>query len=102
MYKRQADTIASETAKALAHRYDVTLLYCFEQPGVMRRPDDESSLIPVITAADFERLVGDGTISGGMIPKLENALQAVAAGVRQVIVTRADAIDGRHGTVVKA
>lgn len=97
-----ADTIASETAKALAHRYDVTLLYCFEQPGVMRRPDDESSLIPVITAADFERLVADGTISGGMIPKLENALQAVAAGVRQVIVTRADAIDGRHGTVVKA
>lgn len=102
MLNTNADTIASEVAKALADRYDVTLLYCFEKSGVLRDPDDDGSLIPVITPADFESFVADGTISGGMIPKLENALQAVAAGIRQVIITRADAMDGRHGTVIRA
>ena len=97
-----ADTIASEVAKALADCYDVTLLYCFEKSGVLRDPNDDSSLISVITPADFERFVADGTVSGGMIPKLKNALQAVATGVKQVIITRADAIDGHHGTVIKA
>ena len=96
-----ADTMASETAKAMAALYDVTLIYAFEKPGVMRNPDDDSSLIPVITRPDFERYKADGTISGGMLPKIENALAAVEAGVSQVIITLATAIDGQHGTVIK-
>ena len=96
-----ADTIASETAKALAPLYDVTLIYSFEKPGVMKDPDDETSLIPEITRADFERYKADGTISGGMLPKIENALAAVEAGVCRVIITLATAIDGQHGTVIR-
>lgn len=96
-----ADTMASETAKAMAALYDVTLIYAFEKPGVMRNPDDDSSLIPVITRPDFERYKADGTISGGMLPKIENALAAVEAGVGRVIITLATAIDGQHGTVIK-
>ena len=96
-----ADTIASETAKALAPLYDVTLIYSFEKPGVMKNPDDETSLIPEITRADFERYKADGTISGGMLPKIENALAAVEAGVCRVIITLATAIDGQHGTVIR-
>ncbi len=96
-----ADTMASETAKALAKDYDVTLIFSFEKKGVLSNPDDDESVIPVITHADFERYKADGTISGGMLPKIENALSAVDAGVSQVIITLATAIDGQHGTVIK-
>ena len=96
-----ADTIASETAKALAPYYDVTLIYSFEKKGVLSNPEDEDSVIPVITHADFERYKADGTVAGGMIPKLENALAAIDAGVKEVIITLATAIDGKHGTVIK-
>lgn len=96
-----ADTIASETAKALAPYYDVTLIYCFEKKGVLSNPDDDNSVIPVITRSDFEKYQADGTIGGGMIPKIENALAAVDAGVKEVIITLATAIDGKQGTVIK-
>ena len=96
-----ADTMASETAKAMASLYDVTLIYSFEKKGVLSNPDDEDSVIPSITRSDFERYKADGTISGGMLPKIENALAAVEAGVSQVIITLATAIDGHHGTIIK-
>ncbi len=96
-----ADTIASETAKALVPYYDVTLIYCFEKRGVLVNPDDENSVIRTITRADFNQYVADGTVAGGMIPKLENALNAVDAGVSQVIITLATAIDGKQGTIIQ-
>ncbi|SEA01874.1 N-acetylglutamate kinase [Xylanibacter ruminicola] len=95
-----ADTIASETAKALAPYYDVTLIYSFEKKGVLRNPDDDDSVIPTITRADFEQYKADGTISGGMLPKIENALSAIDAGVSRVIITQATAIDGESGTKI--
>lgn len=96
-----ADTIASETAKALASYYDVTLIFSFEKKGVLRDPDDDNSVIPTITREDFTRYQADGTISGGMIPKIENALAAIDAGVKEVIITLATAIDGKAGTIIK-
>ena len=95
-----ADTIASETAKALANLYDVTLIFSFEKKGVLRNPDDDDSVIATINHADFARYKADGTISGGMLPKIENALNAVDAGVSKVIITLATAIDGKHGTTI--
>ncbi len=95
-----ADTIASETAKALASYYDVTLIFSFEKKGVLSNPDDDESVIPTITRADFIKYKADGTISGGMLPKIENALAAIDAGVSRVIITLATAIDGQHGTVI--
>ena len=89
-----ADTIASETAKALAPYYDVTLIFSFEKKGVLRNPDDDDSVIPSITRADFIKYKADGTISGGMLPKIENALAAIDAGVSRVIITLATALDG--------
>lgn len=82
-----ADTIAAETAKALAPYYDVTLTYCFEKKGVLARPDNDDSVIPTITRADFACYVADGTIAGGMIPKIENALDAISRGVARVVIT---------------
>ena len=96
-----ADTIAGETAKALAPYYDVTLIYSFEKKGVLSNPDDDNSVISEITREDFERYKANGTVAGGMIPKLDNAFDAIDAGVKRVIITLATAIDGQHGTVIR-
>ena len=100
MLNTNADTMASEMAKAMADHYDVTLLFAFEKPGVLANPDDDTSVISSITRDDFVRLKADGTISGGMLPKIENALLAIDAGVRRVVITSAKAIDGQQGTII--
>ncbi len=97
-----ADTIASETAIALAKHFDVTLMFCFEKRGVLSNPDDDNSVIPSITASDFPKLVEEGVVSGGMLPKLENSFAAIASGVSEVVITQADAIDqNAEGTHLK-
>lgn len=96
-----ADTIAGETAKAMARFFDVTLMYCFEKKGVLRDADDDESVIPHINEAEFKRYVEDGTIQGGMIPKLENSFEALHAGVAKVVITLASAIDGTSGTIIE-
>ena len=93
-----ADTMAAETAKALSAHHDTRLIYCFEFPGVMRDPDDADSLIPTITRESYRTLLADGIVSGGMVPKIDNAFNAIDNGVGEVIITRADAIDGIQGT----
>ena len=79
-----ADTMAQTVACALAPYFTVTLRYAFEKRGVMRDPDDPASFIPHITEADYHRLRAEGIVSGGMLPKLENAFQAIRQGVHQV------------------
>ena len=101
MLNTNADTIAGETAKALAALFDVTLVFCFEKKGVLRDEHDEDSVIPLITPAEFKQYVADGIIQGGMIPKLENSFAAIDAGVSEVIITLASAISGEEGTRIK-
>ncbi len=95
-----ADTIASETAKALAAFADVTLVYAFEKSGVLADPDDESSVIRNINSGNFESLKADGTVAGGMLPKLENALAAIKAGVACVAITKENDLAVENGTVI--
>lgn len=96
-----ADTIASAVAKSLAPHFDVTLTFCFEKKGVLRDASDEDSVIPHITAADFALLRQQGIVADGMVPKLENALSACQAGVKRVVITRADLLgQPDSGTVV--
>lgn len=103
MLNTNADTIAAEVAKGMAAEgYDVTLVYCFEKAGVLANADDETSVIPLITSDSFRQLVADGTISGGMLPKIENALAATHAGVSRVLITHSTDLTASHGTVVKA
>lgn len=91
-----ADTIASEVASSLASHhitdYAVHLVYCFEKQGVLRNVEDESSVIPRITAHEYENLRKDGVIAKGMIPKMDNAFAALKRGVSSVIITHADSI----------
>lgn len=93
-----ADTIAGETAKALAASFDVTLIYCFEKKGVLSDEADENSVIASINRKDFEHYVATGVIQGGMIPKLDNAFDAIDTGVSRVIITEAAAINTNSGT----
>lgn len=97
-----ADTIAGEAAKALASFFDVTLVFCFEKKGVLAFENDDNSVIENINPESFEKLVAEGVISGGMIPKLENSFQALKSGVKLVVITRADLIkDNNSGTTIK-
>ena len=102
MLNTNADTIAGETAKAVAELFDVTLVVCFEKKGVLRDADDDDSVIPVITPELFKEYVEKGIIQGGMIPKLENSFSAIDAGVSQVVITLASAIhQAGSGTLIR-
>ena len=93
-----ADTVASQTAISLAP--DVQLTFCFEKAGVLSNPDDESSLIARITPESYTQLKADGIVSGGMIPKIDNAFAAIEHGVQSVRITHASNLQG--GTVISA
>ena len=93
MLNTNADTIASETAIALAKYFDVSLMYCFEKNGVLLDANEDNSVIQSITKAEFAELVSKGIVQGGMLPKLENSFSAIDAGVKTVIITNANNID---------
>lgn len=95
-----ADTIASSVALALAQMFEVTLVYCFEKKGVLSDPDNEDSVIPEITKSSFGGLVASGAVAGGMIPKIQNALNAVDGGVAIVRITRSDDLCGGTSIVL--
>jgi len=84
-----ADTIASSVAQALSNIYNVKLIYCFEKSGVLRNPLDENSVISKIGIGEYESLKAQKIISDGMIPKLDNAFDAMKQGVSKVIIGHA-------------
>lgn len=96
-----ADSVASSIACALAGTAPTELVFCFEKCGVLHNPEDDSSVIGEITAGTFEALKAAGIVSRGMLPKIENALQAVAKGVESVTVKHSDNLLNRTGTVIK-
>ena len=85
-----ADTIAQEIAKAMSVLYEVSLVYCFEKPGVLMNATDDNSVIKNITLTSFIDLKEKNIIREGMIPKLQNAFAALEAGVKVVTIGHAD------------
>lgn len=100
MLNTNADTIAGEAAKALSNHFEVTLMYCFEKKGVLLNENDDDSVISKLTPDLYKKYVEEGIINGGMIPKLENSFDAINAGVKQVIITKADQIHTQNGTTI--
>ena len=103
-----ADTVASQTAVGLVEsrklnvegrEANVQLTFCFEKAGVLRDADDESTLIPRITRESYKQLLADGIVSGGMIPKIDNAFAALERGVKSVRITHANNLQG--GTIIE-
>lgn len=101
MLNTNADTIAGEAAKALAKHFEVTLVYCFEKKGVLMDAENDDSVIPEINHSQFLDYVKKEIIKEGMIPKLENSFAAIDAGVKQVVITKADQLGESTGTVIK-
>lgn len=97
-----ADTMAGETAKALATLYDVTLIFCFEKDGVLLDENDNLSVIPALSKEKYNQLKEDNIVVGGMIPKLDNSFATIDAGVNEVIITNASNLnDLSKGTHIK-
>ncbi len=90
LFNTNADTIASALAVAMARSYETQLVYCFERAGVLTDVNDDLSVIPSIRKADFEPLKSDGIIADGMIPKLQNAFEAIDKGVSSVLIGNAN------------
>jgi len=78
VYNINADIVGNQLAAALAadHLFLVT-----SAPGVLRDVNDPSSRLPLLTVAGARAAIADGTVTGGMIPKLEEAIAVVASGV---------------------
>ncbi|MBD2752797.1 acetylglutamate kinase [Spirosoma validum] len=87
-----ADTMASAIAVDLVRHNDVTLVYCFEKKGVLKDPNDDTSVINELTPALYADYKMAGTINKGMIPKLDNAFKALESGVSKVIICHADEV----------
>ena len=100
-----ADTMAQAIATALSSVYEVTLVYSFEKKGVLSDIHNNDSVIPVIDSQNYVSLKASGQINEGMIPKLDNAFEALQNGVSRVII--GDALDiekliaGESGTTVQ-
>ncbi|MEO0585811.1 MAG: hypothetical protein AAF135_26615 [Bacteroidota bacterium] len=93
-----ADTIATAVAVALSVAFEVSLILSFEKKGVLKEAENDESVIPALSFSDFEQGKTEGSIVGGMIPKLTNGFQALEKGVQHVQITRYDHLDARSGT----
>lgn len=103
MLNTNADTQASAIATAMSADYEVSLIYCFEKKGVLSDPENDDSVIPVLTPEIYDSYNAEGVIYEGMIPKLDNAFAAIKNGVKQVTICHADELlnaveQGHSGT----
>ena len=100
-----ADTMAQAIATALSSKYEVYLVYSFERKGVLSSIADANSVIPIINPQNYAALKESGQVNEGMIPKLDNAFEALHKGVSRVII--GDALDlvallnGSGGTTIQ-
>lgn len=81
-----ADTIASEIAIGMSGDYQTDLYYCFEKKGVLMDISDENSVVEHITKNSYQKLLDDGVIADGMLPKLENCFHALNKNVHKVCI----------------
>ena len=87
LYNINADYAAAALARTLRARKFVLVS---DVPGLLKDPEDPTTLLSTLHLADVEVLKADGTISGGMLPKIESCCDAIREGVRKVHL-----VDGR-------
>ena len=92
-----ADTVASSVAAALG----AGLTTCFEQPGVLQDRNDPASVIPVIDKDTYASLKADGIVADGMIPKLDQAFDALEQGAAEVRICHSSALLTGGGTLIR-
>jgi len=97
-----ADTIASSVAVALSKTFKVQLVFCFEKKGVMRDTNDDNSVIEFLNEKLYNQYKNEGMITAGMIPKLDNAFEALRSGVNEVRICCPAAIKNVRATLANA
>lgn len=99
-----ADTIAQKVAQALSTAFQVELFYFFDKKGVLADPTTAESVLPCLDIKAYQSLLAAGTISDGMVPKLENAFNALEQGVKRVVIGAAEQVEavlqGQSGTQI--
>ena len=95
-----ADTIASHLGITLSQKFQVTLVYCLDKPGVLTDAHDHSSVIKNLNPASYQQLVSEGVINQGMIPKLDNAFSGLRLGIDEIFLCNWQDISGSSGTKV--
>ncbi|CAI8436997.1 MAG: Acetylglutamate kinase [Polaribacter sejongensis] len=70
----------------MSQHYETSIYYCFELNGVLKDISDKESVIKKINANTYQKLLADGIIADGMLPKLENCFNALSNGVSKVIM----------------
>ena len=106
MLNTNADTMASMIAVTLSARYKVRLVFCFEKKGVLEDPADDNTVIPLITAQNYRVLLQQNRLSGGILPKIDNAFKAISTGVAEVLIGDAKDLlqntgSAMRGTLIK-
>lgn len=101
-----ADSIASALATSLAEEHHVDLYFCFNKQGVLIDENNEQSIIPLINEDIYSELRKENVIHSGMIPKLDNAFEALKQGVQRVWIGKAEnlmmAVKGKTaGTIIE-
>ncbi len=104
MLNTNADTMASILAAALSKLYNVRLIYCFEKNGILTEVNDESSVVAELNAKNYDQLKADKKLFAGILPKIDNAFEAIHNGVEQVIVGNSnklvELVKGKSGTKI--
>jgi acetylglutamate kinase len=106
MLNTNADTIASSLAVALSALYNVRLIYCFEKKGVLENIAQEDSVVRFIDKEKYRQLVSEDKLFAGILPKIDNAFDAIDAGVNEVLIGDAKDLstnvgDTTTGTLIK-
>jgi len=96
-----ADTIAASIAIALSSKNDVQLIYCFEKNGVLNDINDPDSVISDLNYPELEKMIKNGIIHTGMLPKLENGYNALKAGAINVKIKNSNQLLEHGGTELK-
>lgn len=89
MLNTNADTMAATIAIALSAHYPVRLIYCFEKKGILEQVEDENSVIRFINPDLYATLKAEQKLFAGILPKLDNAFEAIGKGVQQVLIGHA-------------
>ncbi len=83
----ETDALAAEIARALALRYDITLIYCFEKKGVLLNPHDPDSVVAELRRTRYKALREMDIIKDWFVNKIDSAFIAIDNGVKEVIIT---------------
>lgn len=104
MLNTNADTMAAVLSIALSKLYNVRLIYCFEKNGILTEVNDESSVVAELNAKNYDQLKADKKLFAGILPKIDNAFDAVNNRVEQVIIGNSNnllqLVKGESGTKI--